>query len=255
MSTSRSTLFLAAAGVSAALLIGGLAPTTADPGLQEQIAALDRRVDALEADLAAVSTRVRTNHPDPSMERAAAQALNQINGLVAGGNVAEAKVQMEGFLEEYGSTQAARQARSMAMELAAVGKPAPGQWSIERWYQGESDIDLQGQGPTLLVFWETWCPHCKREVPQLEQTFERYQPQGLQVLALTRQTRGATDESVESFIAEHGLQFPVAKETGALSAHFAVSGIPAAAVVKDGKVVWRGHPARLSDAMLESWLQ
>jgi hypothetical protein len=39
-----------------------------------------------------------------------------------------------------------------------------------------------------------------------------------------------------------------------VASHFGVSGIPAAAVVKGGKVVWRGHPARLSEQMLKDWL-
>ncbi len=43
-------------------------------------------------------------------------------------------------------------------------------------------------------------------------------------------------------------------ETGKLTEYFNVSGIPAAAVVKDGKIVWRGHPIRLTDEMLKNWL-
>ena len=39
-----------------------------------------------------------------------------------------------------------------------------------------------------------------------------------------------------------------------LAQYFAVSGIPAAAVVKNGKVVWRGHPARINDEMLKGWM-
>jgi hypothetical protein len=39
-----------------------------------------------------------------------------------------------------------------------------------------------------------------------------------------------------------------------MSDYFAVSGIPAAAVIKDGKVVWRGHPGRLTDDMINAWL-
>ena len=46
----------------------------------------------------------------------------------------------------------------------------------------------------------------------------------------------------------------MAKESGDASKAFGVSGIPAAAVVKDGKVVWRGHPGRLTEQMIESWI-
>ena len=77
----------------------------------------------------------------------------------------------------------------------------------------------------------------------------------LQILALTRLTRGSTDETVREFIDQNGLGFPIAKENGILSSHFAVAGIPAAAVVMDGEVIWRGHPALISDQLIESWLQ
>ena len=32
---------------------------------------------------------------------------------------------------------------------------------------------------------------------------------------------------------------------------FNVTGIPAAALVKEGKVIWRGHPGRLDDATID----
>ena len=75
------------------------------------------------------------------------------------------------------------------------------------------------------------------------------------MIGLTKQTRGVTDEQVTSFIGENKVTYPIAKEQGdSLSQHYGVRGIPAAAVVKDGKVVWRGHPARLTDQMIEDWL-
>ena len=50
------------------------------------------------------------------------------------------------------------------------------------------------------------------------------------------------------------LRHAIAKETGALAEYFSVKGIPAAAVVKDGRIVWRGHPIRLTSELLDSWL-
>lgn len=74
-------------------------------------------------------------------------------------------------------------------------------------------------------------------------------------MGLTKVNRSATEEKVEEFISTHKLTFPVAKETdGKISRHFGVQGVPAAAVVKNGKVIWRGHPARISDKMLDKWL-
>jgi hypothetical protein len=57
------------------------------------------------------------------------------------------------------------------------------------------------------------------------------------------------------FVTTHGLKFPVMKENGRVSSHFNVSGVPAAAVVQNGKIIWRGHPNTLSESLINSWLQ
>ena len=255
MSATRSVLAVAAVGAAALLLLSAGEPSVADPGLEQQLGDLRQRVAALETELTAIKNSVRSNHPDPSLERTAQVKLAGIQQLIAGGDAEEARPQLAAFLEEYGNTRTGQKGRAIERELAAIGKPAPEAWTIDRWYQGENELDLHGDGPTMVVFWETWCPHCRREVPALQETYERYGDQGLQILALTRLTRGSTDETVREFIDQNGLGFPIAKENGILSSHFAVAGIPAAAVVMDGEVIWRGHPALISDQLIESWLQ
>ena len=47
----------------------------------------------------------------------------------------------------------------------------------------------------------------------------------------------------------------MAKEGGDVSKEFAVSGIPAAAIVKDGEIVWRGHPGRLDDDLINKLIR
>ena len=108
-------------------------------------------------------------------------------------------------------------------------------------------------GVSLVVFWEKWCPHCRRELPEMEATYQEYKDR-MGFVALTKQSKNTTDEAVQEFIDEHSLTYPMGKEDGSMSNAYAVSGIPAAAVVKDGKVVWRGHPGSLSNDMLDGWL-
>ena len=141
-----------------------------------------------------------------------------------------------------------------AQEAAVVGKPAPSSWKITKWFQGEDQTKLDNTKTTLLVFWDVWCPHCRREVPKIENIHNKLKDKGLQVLGLTKVNRSATDEKIEAFIKDNNLTYPIAKEDGSLSQYFAVRGVPAAAVVKGDKVVWRGHPVRLTLKMLEDWL-
>jgi len=248
---------LIAAVATAALIVLFMTsgPTTgADNDLQTQVAQLSKRVAALESAMGTMATRMNASHPDARTEQAAAQALLEVNQARQKGDMATAKAKVAVLMNDYGNTRAAKQAAGLQRDLAAIGKPAPETWGIERWYQGEGDINLDSDGTTLVVFWETWCPHCRREVPKLQKLWDDKRGNGLQVLGLSQLTKSSTDETMRSFIDEHQLKFPLAKEDGNVATYFGVGGIPSAAVIKNKEVVWAGHPAQLTAAMLDNWL-
>ena len=170
------------------------------------------------------------------------------------GEIDEAKQAVAAFDEQHAGTQAAGWTRALNRELSVVGKPAPEDWAVEKWFQGEGDVTLDGAETTLVVFWESWCPHCRNEVPKLQGIYENFKDSGLQVVGVTRLTRDATEQSVREFIEQNTVSYPMAKETGALAEYFSVKGIPAAAMVKDGRIVWRGHPTRVTEAFLGNFL-
>jgi len=240
---------------------------SAAPAQEPDLAALEKRIEVLETRLrnleqsfaqrvAALEKQARDNaQPANPLEGEAQQAYAQISRLAADGNMEEAKKQMADFMGKYASTDTAKRARRLNDELIVIDKPAPAEWGIEKWFQGESQVDLTSDKPTLFVFWEVWCPHCQREVPKMEALYESLKDQGLQVVGITRITKSATEEKVRGFIEEHKIEYPIAKEDGSVAQFFNVSGIPAAAVMKGGKVIWRGHPARLNEEMIKGWLQ
>lgn len=115
------------------------------------------------------------------------------------------------------------------------------------WLQGEAAAG----GAQLVVFFEPWCPHCRNEMPELESVRQRWQDKGLDVVALTRLSRDSTREQVMELVSGAGARFPVGHEDGRVAKAAQVSGIPAAALVQEGRVVWRGHPGALDDATLQ----
>jgi peroxiredoxin len=247
-----------AAATTAALIILFMTsgPTTgADNDLHTQVAQLNERIAELENAIGAIVARLNSFHPDARTEQAAAEALLAVNMARQQGDMATAKAKVDVLMKDYGNTKAAKQAAGLQRDLASIGKPAPATWAIERWFQGEGEIKLDGSGTTVVVFWETWCPHCRREVPKLQKLWEEKRDNGLQVLGLSQLTRSANDETMRSFIDEHQLKFPLAKEDGKLASYFGVGGIPSAAVIKDKEVVWSGHPASLTPAVIDSLLQ
>jgi thiol-disulfide isomerase/thioredoxin len=244
-----------------ALAIVGLclapAPAAAQTNeeLLKKIEELSRRVEALEKKQAASAAKPAPDAAATERGKQEARALyGRIDDLLAAGKIDEANAMLAEFNAKYAGTDVAGWARTLTSEMEVVGRAAPQDWSIDEWYQGESEVDLKSGDTTLIIFWESWCPHCRSEVPKFQRIHEENKAKGLRVVGVTRLTRSATAEAVKSFIAESKVSYPMAKENGALASYFNVQGIPAAAVVKDGKIIWRGHPQRLNDKMLAAWL-
>ncbi|MEC7947020.1 MAG: TlpA disulfide reductase family protein [Myxococcota bacterium] len=233
------------------LALAGCATADQHQQMEARVAQLEQKVEALEKAPKAAGTAAA----DPAAEAAAKKLYESISEKVSKGEMEAAKAEMSELTTKYAATTMAKRARKMSAELEVVGKAVPSDWSksVEKYYQGEGNVDLS-TGTTLVVFWEVWCPHCRREVPELKATYESLNGKGLNVVGLTKITRSATEEKVVDFIKENDVTYPTAKEDGKLSKEFNVSGIPAAAVVKDGKIIWRGHPARLNDELLTGWL-
>ena len=56
--------------------------------------------------------------------------------------------------------------------------------------------------PLILNFWGTWCPPCRRELPDLKKIYAEYNPQGLEIIGLAVNDSPA---QVRSFAEKMGL--------------------------------------------------
>jgi thiol-disulfide isomerase/thioredoxin len=224
--------------------------------LKSDVDALNARVGKLEESAKAAPKGAAPASPAASTEdeAAASKMMEEIQTALKDNDYTKAKALLADIQSKYGATRAGKAAVRMATEVNIVGTDAK-PIEVQKWFTKEQG-SLADNKVTMVVFWEAWCPHCKKEVPLLPARLEKYKSKGLGIIALTKVTKSATDEIVDTFVKENKLNFPVGKEPegGPMSAAYAVSGIPAAALVKDGKVIWRGHPARLTDEVLEKFL-
>lgn len=87
-------------------------------------------------------------------------------------------------------------------------------------------------------------------MPHLNDLHQRHGSRGLKIVAVSREK----GDVIAQFIREEGVVYPVARSSRA-SGLYGVSGIPDAFIIgKDGKILWRGHPGHIDDAMLSAWL-
>ncbi|MBI4890313.1 MAG: TlpA family protein disulfide reductase [Acidobacteria bacterium] len=80
------------------------------------------------------------------------------------------------------------------------------------------------KGKVVLVnFWATWCPPCRKEMPDLEALYRENKAKGLIVLAISDEDRA----KVEPFIKEKSYSFPILLDTGrTVSDQLHIEGIP-----------------------------
>ena len=112
--------------------------------------------------------------------------------------------------------------------------------------------DLRGK-VVLLNFWATWCPPCRKEMPDLEALYRRFEPQGLVIL-------GVSDEDTDKakpFIEQQGITYPVLLDPGRkVNELFQIQGIPKTFVYdRDGKIVAQSIDMRTQKQFLEMLAQ
>jgi peroxiredoxin len=94
--------------------------------------------------------------------------------------------------------------------------------------------DLHGK-VVLVNFWATWCPPCRKEMPDLEKLYEELKDQGFVILAISDEEA----DKVNPFIAEQKVTYPILLDPGRkVNELFQVEGIPKSFVYdRDGKLV------------------
>ena len=61
--------------------------------------------------------------------------------------------------------------------------------------------------PAIVVFWETWCPYCKRHNSRVEQLYQATLGKNVRVMGATTE---ADEAKVKAYVASSELHFPVA---------------------------------------------
>jgi cytochrome c biogenesis protein CcmG/thiol:disulfide interchange protein DsbE len=92
----------------------------------------------------------------------------------------------------------------------------------------------------IIDFWATWCPPCRRGVPDLISLKKEYKDKGLEIIgiSLDKISRG-TEGNVVPFIKEYGINYPIVHGTMEVTQQYGgIRSIPTSFVIdRGGKIV------------------
>jgi peroxiredoxin len=107
--------------------------------------------------------------------------------------------------------------------------------------------DLRGK-VVLVNFWATWCPPCRKEMPDLDALYNKFKDRGFVVLAISDEEAA----KVSPFIAQRKISYPVLLDPGRkVNDAFIVEGIPKSFVYdRGGKMVAQSIDMRTRNQFL-----
>jgi peroxiredoxin len=107
--------------------------------------------------------------------------------------------------------------------------------------------DLKGK-VVLLNFWATWCPPCRKEMPDLESIYKQFEAQGLVILGVSDDDA----DKVREFIQKQGTSYPILLDPGSKVNHLLhIEGIPKTFVYdREGRIVAQSIDMRTKGQLL-----
>lgn len=106
-------------------------------------------------------------------------------------------------------------------------------------------IDVEqsiGNRPVMLIFWASWCPSCRTEVPKLNKLVETYGGRGMDFIGVNVGVND-TYERARAFARKTGATYPnLFDATGAIVSQYALQGVPTVVVAdKKGVIRYYGY--------------
>jgi thiol-disulfide isomerase/thioredoxin len=191
----------------------------------------------------------------------------QAQVAAARGARSEAVTYLQRELEKYRNTSMLKRIQKNINLLAMEGQPAPALDRSE--FIGPappSSQDLKGK-VVLLFFWAHWCGDCKAQSPVLAKLLDKYQSQGLTIVAPTQRygyvARGAAaspDEELRYIVQIRDEHYPFLKTLPVLTNaanhdRYGVSTTPTIVIVDRQGAVRLYHPGQMTEEALDAQLR
>ncbi|KXZ12766.1 sporulation protein [Bacillus nakamurai] len=137
---------------------------------------------------------------------------------------------------------------------AAAGKQAVPAVFLMKTIEGD-DISIPHKGrKTILHFWTSWCPPCKKELPQFQTYYEKHHSDQVSLVTVNLVNAEQNKQAVQNFVNQHHLTFPIVLDSrGELMKEYRIITIPTSFLLNEKGEIEKTVVGPMTASQLKKW--
>lgn len=185
--------------------------------------------------------------------------MNAVTGYLSGVGTAENEVQdKEGDTEKEEQNSQEKESAQENAEKETADTVAAVDFTLEDQY-GTEHILSEYKGKTIFLnFWATWCPPCKKEMPDIQKLYEETQEEensDLVILGIAAPgySNEGSREEITQFLEENGYTYPVLMdETSEVFRKYGIRSYPTTFMIDKNGNIFGYVSGQLTEEMMRS---
>ncbi|MDM5336916.1 TlpA disulfide reductase family protein [Fictibacillus enclensis] len=108
----------------------------------------------------------------------------------------------------------------------------------------------------ILNFWATWCPPCRKEMPDMQKMYSRHKDDQLEIVAINLRYTEKSTEAVSDYVEHRKASFPVLLDReGKVSKKFQAVSLPTSYLIDSNGVVQKKIIGALSPSLMSEFIK